>query len=149
MRVETLIRHRTQEKDIRLSGEFVMTKEAWERRGGNYRGGIKDAAQESWYTVRQCELMGLPVSEAEFKSCKNFAMFKGCYDEYCINVEPFKKVRPCLPVFYRDKKDIWVRLRTKLPDGTWSAPCESGPLSTVEILMKAEPGKYKIAGYLK
>lgn len=36
MRVETLIRHRTQEKEIRLSGELVMTRETWEQRGAVY-----------------------------------------------------------------------------------------------------------------
>lgn len=35
MRVETLIRHRTQDKEIRLSGDLVMTKDEWEQRGGH------------------------------------------------------------------------------------------------------------------
>jgi len=44
MRVETLIRHRTQEKEIRLSGELVMTRETWEQRGAVYHGSIGNAA---------------------------------------------------------------------------------------------------------
>lgn len=148
MRVETLIKHRTEDKEILLSGELVMTKAAWEQRGGTYHGTLGNAFKESWYTVRRCKLMGLPVTEEEFKTCKDFAMFQDCYAENCIVIDG-KQKRPCLPVFYRDKKDIWVHIQRKLPDGTWGEPCECGPLATAEIMMKAEPGKFKIAGYLK
>ena len=96
MRVETLIRHRTEEKEIRLSGELAMTKAEWEQRGGVYHGSLGTAAKQGWYTVRNCELKGVPVTETEFKNCKDFAMFKDCYMENCI-----KGKRPCLPVFYR------------------------------------------------
>ena len=102
MRVETLIRHRTQEKEIRLSGKLVMTREAWEQRGAGYHGSIGNAAKESWYTVRNCEIMGVPVTDEELQSCKDFAMYKDCYDEYCLKNSAGKKVRPCLPVFYAD-----------------------------------------------
>ncbi len=98
MRVETLIRHRTEEKEIRLSGELSMTKAEWEERGGVYHGSLGTAAKQGWYTVRNCELKGVPVTETEFKNCKDFAMFKDCYTENCI-----KGKRPCLPVFYRGK----------------------------------------------
>ena len=148
MRVPTLIRHRTQEKEIRLSGELVMTKEAWEQRGGFYHDSLDNAAKEGWYTVRNCELIGLPVSDEEFQNCKDFAMFKDCYAENLIVIDG-KNRAPCLPVFYRDKKDIWVYVRRKLSDGSWSGTIESGPLSTVEKLMKDYPGEYKIAGYVK
>ena len=81
MRVETLIRHRTQEKEIRLSGELVMTRETWEQRGAVYHGSIGNAAKESWFTVRNCELMGVPITDEEFQSCKDFAMYKDCYED--------------------------------------------------------------------
>lgn len=51
MRVSTLIRHRTQEKEIRLSGALVMTREAWEQRGAVYHGSIGNAAKENAMTV--------------------------------------------------------------------------------------------------
>lgn len=140
MRVETLIRHRTQEKEIRLSRELAMSREAWEQRGGIYHGWTGAAAKEGWYTVRNCELMGLPVTDEEFQSCKDFAYFGDSYMEYG---------RPCLPVFYRDKKDIWVHIQRKREDGTWGESFECGPLATAELMMKAEPGKFKIAGYVK
>ena len=68
MRVETLIKHRTQEKEIRRSGELVMTKLAWEQRGGIYHGSLGTAAKSGWYTVRVCALKGVPVTEEEFKN---------------------------------------------------------------------------------
>ncbi len=148
MRVETLIRHRTQEKEIRLSGELVMTKEAWEQRGGIYHDSLGDAAKEGWYTVRNCEIMGVPVTDEEFQNCKNFAMFKDCYAENLLVIDGKNRV-PCLPVFYRDKKDIWVYIKRKRDDGTWGEPFECGPLATAELMMKTEPGKFKIAGYVK
>lgn len=104
MSVETIIRHRTQEKEIRLSGDLVMSKTTWEQCGGTYRGSLGTAARNSYYTVRSCELMKQPVSAEEFAACKDFAMFKDCYQEYCIK-ENGKDVRPCLPVFYREKSD--------------------------------------------
>ena len=148
MRVPTLIRHRTQEKEIRLSGELVMTKEAWEQRGAVYHGSLGHAAKECWYTVRNCEIMGVPVTDEELQSCKDFAMFKDCYAENLLVIDDKNRV-PCLPVFYRDKKDIWVYIKRKRDDGTWGESFECGPLATAELMMKAEPGKFKIAGYVK
>lgn len=148
MRVETLIRHRTQDKEIRLSGDLVMTKDEWEQRGGTYHGSLGNAAKEGWYTVRNCERMGLPVTETEFQSCEDFAMYKDCYAENYIVVDRKQKV-PCLPVFFRDKEKIWVRLCRKLPNGLWSEPCDSTSLSIAEYLVKTAPQQYKIAGYLK
>ena len=81
MRVGTLIRHRTQDKEIRLSGNLVLTKDEWTQRGGVYHDSLGNAAKEGWYTVRNCELMGLPITDEEFKNCKDFAMYKDCYAE--------------------------------------------------------------------
>lgn len=101
MRVETLIMHRTREKEIRLSGDLVMSKAAWERRGGIYHGCVSDAAKSGWYTVRRCELMKQPVSADELAACNDFAMYM--MSDECIK-ENGKSVRPCLPVFYRVKE---------------------------------------------
>lgn len=148
MCVETLIRHRTQKKEIRLSGALAMSKTAWEQRAGIYHDSLGNAAKEGWYTVRNCEIMGVPVTDEEFQNCKDFAIFQGCYSENLIVIDGKNRV-PCLPVFYRDKKDIWVLLCMKLPDGTWSKPCGGGQLSAAELLVKARPDEYKIAGYTK
>ena len=148
MRVGTLIKHRTQEKEIRLSKELVMTKAAWEARGGIYHDTVGRATKNGWYTVRVCERMGLPATDEEFQNCKDFAMFAACYAENFI-VEDGKQKVPCLPVFYRDKKDIWVRLRVREPDGTWSEPCDCTSLETAEFLLKTQPAKYKWGGYFK
>lgn len=152
------VRERTEDKEIMLSGKLVMTKEAWEQRGGTYHGWLGQAARDEYFTVRECERMGLPVREAEFRSCKDFAMFGTCYADNCIDIGNGKKVRPCLPVFYRNKKDIRVKLKKRIDmydsEGLfrgikWSGPCDYTSLETAEYLMKAEPGKYKIAGYIR
>ena len=101
MSVDTIIEHRTQSKEIRLSGELCMTREQWQKKGGIYHGTISQASKEGYYTVRRCELMGEPVSSDEFQRCKDYAMFKGVYVENMIQITPSVKVCPCLPVFYR------------------------------------------------
>lgn len=90
------IRRLTQAKEIRMSRNLVLTKEEWEERGGIYRGSIGTAAHTGFYTVRACERLGFPVSDEEFKTCNDFAMFVDCYMEFCIG-----RKRPCLPVFFR------------------------------------------------
>ena len=101
MSVETIIRHRTCAKEIRLSGELVMTKADWLARGGVYHGTLRAAASEGYYTVRSCEKIGQPVTADEFANCKDFAMFQGCYTENAIYDKNFILQCPCLPVFYR------------------------------------------------
>ena len=96
MSVNTIIRRKTEEKELRLSGELVMTKEQWLARGGIYRGTLTQAAKDGYYTVRKCEKLKQPVTDNEFKNCNDFAIFQGCYMDYCIG-----RKRPCLPVFYR------------------------------------------------
>ncbi|MGN0817708.1 MAG: hypothetical protein ACI4L9_01950, partial [Candidatus Coproplasma sp.] len=78
-------------------------REEWEKRGGVYHGSLGTAAKNNWFTVRSCELMGLPVTEEELKNCKDFAMYKDCYVDFCISIGNGKRVRPCLPVFYRQQ----------------------------------------------
>lgn len=100
MSIDTIIKHRTEKKEIRMSGELVMTKEEWLNRGGTYRGSIGTAARAGYYTVHSCELMKQPVTAEELANCKDFAMYKGCYMENCLKGGK----RPCLPVFFREKE---------------------------------------------
>ncbi len=147
MRVETLIRHRTQEKEIRLSGSLVLAKEAWEQRGGKYHGSLREAAQDGYFTVRTCELMGLSVTDEEFNACNDFAMFKDSYAENFIVVDGKSRV-PCLPVFYRDKSIIKVRYRKWIKSYGWSKDCESCTLAEFELLQQSGEDTLKFAGYL-
>ena len=101
MGANSIIRHRTQAKEIRLSGKLVMTKSAWLALGGIYRGTVGQAAQKGYYTVRGCEKLGKPVSAEELENCKDFALFKDCYTKYMIYDSDFILRCPCLPVFYR------------------------------------------------
>ena len=104
MSIDTIIAHRTQAKEIRLSGELCLTREQWQKKGGIYHGTISQASKEGYYTVRRCELMGEHVSSDEFQRCKDYAMYKGVYVENMIQVSSSEKVCPCLPVFYRGKR---------------------------------------------
>ena len=101
MSVESIIKHRTQAKEIRLSGKLVMTKAAWLALGGIYQGTIGQASQKGYYTVRMCEKLGKPVSNEEMQNCKNFALFQDCYTQYMIYDSEFVLRCPCLPVFLR------------------------------------------------
>lgn len=98
--LDTIIRDRTVAKDISMSGKLVLSKDEWLARGGFYCGSIGRAAKKGLFTVRQCEKMGKPVNAEEFASCRNFAMIKDCDVCYCLNRND-KRVRPCVPVFYR------------------------------------------------
>lgn len=95
------VRERTEAKELRLSQPFVMSKEEWLQRGGEYRGTLGQAMQQGYYTVRCCERMGQPVSKTEFEAAKDFAMFMNCYMANCL---PGGK-RPYLPVFWRQLRE--------------------------------------------
>ena len=96
------IRERTEAKELRLAGDLAMTRSQWVLRGGICRGTISEAAQAGYYMMRACENMCKPVLGEERRAAKSFAVFKSCYAHNCIKVGD-KKVRPCLPVFYREK----------------------------------------------
>lgn len=98
--VERIIADRTAEKDIRMSGSLVMTKEEWMGRGGEYRGSVWEANSSGYYTVRQCENMAQPVRSEELDSARDFAMIRGICGVYIMR--DGRQRRPCIPVFYRE-----------------------------------------------
>ncbi len=103
MSLDTIIRRRTQEKELRLAGSLVMTRTEWEEQGGIYRGGLGKAAEQGYYTIRECEKMGQPVTADELSQAKDFAMCKMFYTDYLIKKDG-KNHPPCVPVFFRIKK---------------------------------------------
>lgn len=103
MSLDTLIRRRTQEKELRLAGDLVMTQAEWQERGGIYRGGLGKAAKQGYYTMRECENIGQPVTVTERAQVKDFAMCKMFYTDYFI-VKDGKNCVPCIPVFFRKKE---------------------------------------------
>lgn len=96
-------RWNAQKKEIEMSGALVMTREQWEQRGGTYQGGVLEASQKGYLTVKACKKLGQPVSAEEMESCQNYAMFKGCYMEFCIGDKG--RTRPYLPVFFRNTQE--------------------------------------------
>ena len=98
MKVETLIKHRTENKILRMSEPLVMSRKEWLEKGGVYRGSLSEAAKQNYFTAWKCERLGQPVTADELAAAKDFAMFKGCYME---NILP-DGTRPCIPVFHRE-----------------------------------------------
>ncbi len=101
MSLDTIIRHRTQEKEMQLAGNLAMTKNDWLEKGGIYHGTLWEAKQQNYYTIRVCEKMGQPVSAEELQQAKDFAMCKSYYAEYLIK-KGGKMYVPCVPVFFRE-----------------------------------------------
>ena len=100
MSLNTIIRHRTQEKELQLAGNLAMTKNEWLEKGGIYRGTLGESKQQDYYTIRMCEKMGQSVSAEELQQAKDFAMCKSYYAEYLIEKDG-KRYVPCVPVFFR------------------------------------------------
>lgn len=98
------IRRNTEAKDLRMSGNLVMTKDQWLARGATYRGSLGSAARSGYYTARACAKMGRSVSESEMAACTDFAMMASCYTDFLLVVDGMRQ-RPCLPVFFRGKKE--------------------------------------------
>lgn len=98
---QSIIRERTELKELRLSRHLVLSKDEWLKRGGIFHGQLWQAQEDGWFTARECERMGQPVSDEEFAKVMDFAMFGNCYASLCLQRER-KKVRPCLPVFKRN-----------------------------------------------
>lgn len=100
MSVDTIIRRRTEEKELRMSREYVLSKDEFLALGAEYLGSLGKAAKQGYYTARSCECMGVPVTDDEWAHIEHFAMYKDCYDDLCL-LRHGARVRPCLPVFYR------------------------------------------------
>lgn len=96
----SLVRERTEAKELKMSQPLVMTREEWLERGGVYHGTLGEASNNDYYTARVCENLQQAVTDEEMKLCKDFAMFQTCYADNCLGAKPNRK-RPCLPVFYR------------------------------------------------
>lgn len=94
---------RTAEKELRLSDEYIKTKEEYEATGATYLGSLGQAAKAGYYTIAACQRCGQPVQSEELQAIQHFAMFADCYADQCLIVNK-KKRRPCLPVFYREEK---------------------------------------------
>lgn len=102
MTVGTLIDHRTEAKELRMAGDLVMSKDEWLERGGQCRGTLGQAHKAGWLTPRSCERIGQPVTPEELANAKDFCIYAACHMESCL-VRNGHNVRPCLPVFFRDK----------------------------------------------
>lgn len=94
------IKRRTQEKELRVAGKLVGTREGMERSGMRYMGSIGIAAKSGYLTPRACERAGLPVTAEEMAHPKYCAMMADCHSDLCIEADSGLR-RPCIPVFFR------------------------------------------------
>lgn len=101
MSIKATIRRRTEEKELRMAGELLGTREDLDARGMTFLGSLSMAAGQGWYTPRACERMGRPVTPDELAGAARFAMMMTCYADSCLKDKAGKRVRPCLPVFFR------------------------------------------------
>lgn len=101
--VESIIADRTARKDMRMSGNLVMTKDEWLVRGGECRGSVWNANENGYFTVRQCEKMGQSVSLEELDAARDFAMIKNHGGNYIKGPDGIRHCA-CVPVFYRVRK---------------------------------------------
>ena len=98
--VESIMEKRTAEKNIRMSGKYVMTKDEWIARGGVYRESIGAANKSGYFTVRQCANMQKPVRPDEMYEPRDFAVMKLHGGHYLTDGDGRRRC-PCIPVFYR------------------------------------------------
>jgi len=100
----SIIRKRTEALELRLSNGYVLPKRLVLKNGFMYIGSLGTAANDGYYTAMSCKNMSKPVTPDEFAHITHYAMFKVCYQDNCL-WDNGKNVRPCLPVFYRGRKE--------------------------------------------
>lgn len=91
----------TQEKELRMAKPWgVGIRDNMVAAGMECYGTLSMAAQAHYYTPRMCEKMGHPVQPDEVPT--HCAIMANCYTELCLVDAEGNRVRPCLPVFYRE-----------------------------------------------
>ena len=103
MSKQSILRRRTADKELRLAGDYVRTKEAYEAAGAAFLGSVRAAAELGYFTPAACARKRLPVTAQEWESITHFAMLTDCYADQCITDRAGAKRRPCLPVFPREE----------------------------------------------
>lgn len=93
-------RRRTEEKELRMSGDMVGSRAELEARGMTFVGSLGMAARQGWKSARACEKAGRPVTPDELRAAAYFAMMADCYADHCLERDG-KRMRPCIPVFFR------------------------------------------------
>lgn len=96
-----VIKERTEAKELKMAGNLAMSRDEWITRGATFRGTLSQASKSNYLTARMCEKIGQPVSDEEMNAADNFAEMATCYMQFCLERDG-KKVRPNIPVFYRE-----------------------------------------------
>lgn len=103
MSKDTIIRDRTIAKELRLACGYTLTSDEVKSRGYILVGSAGEAGRQGYLTIRQINNMGTLVFPEEIASCHTYAMIKSCPVDFCIKDADGRRMRPCIPVFQREK----------------------------------------------
>jgi hypothetical protein len=98
------VRRRAEEKELRMAGNMVGSRAELEARGMTFMGSLRMAAGQGYLTPGACERAGQPAPPGELQGATHFAMMCNCYADLCL-VRDGKKVRPCIPVLFREREE--------------------------------------------
>lgn len=100
------IRRKTEEKELQAAGTLVGIRSQMEEAGMVYMGTLTMAAKAGYFTHRACDKMGRPVgADEEPDHC---AVMADCPLDLCLIDEDGNRVRPCLPVYFRDMEETYA-----------------------------------------
>lgn len=87
-------------EELEAAHGLVDSRYNLEQHGMIFMGSLTMAAQEGFYSIRECELMGRPVLRDEVPG--HCAMMVDCPVDLCVIDEEGNRVLPCLPVYWRE-----------------------------------------------
>lgn len=104
MSADTIIRDRSEKKELRLNENYILKRQVVDEKGYHYIGSLGQAHDQDYYSIRECENMKRPVSQSEIEQRTNYAMCKAFHvDNLPVDPVTHKRFCPCIPVFFRDK----------------------------------------------
>ena len=105
MSVDIMIQNRTEQKELRMNEGYILRKSDVVEKDWKYFQSLWCAKQEGFYSIRECEKFGQPVTEEELQEIPAYAMCRSFRTENLpYDGNTHKRYCPCIPVFYRESK---------------------------------------------
>lgn len=101
MSLKIIISNRTEQKELRMNEDYFLQKSAVLEKGYKYFASLWYARQKGYYTIRECEKIGQPVTEGELNNIFAYAMCRFRTENLPYDNKSHKRYCPCIPVFYR------------------------------------------------
>ncbi len=79
MSVKTIIRDRSEKKELRMNEGYILQKSEVTEKGFTYLGSLGQAHLQGYRSMRECENSGESVSPEELENSKHYAMCKSFY----------------------------------------------------------------------